>query len=379
MSNHVWHFCALTLGFAAITACSGAPDEKSEDLADNAEALTGHSRTGAVFTMSNAANGNSVLAFERAADGSLEAAGETPTGGLGTGASLGSQGSVTLSGDNRFLLVVDAGSNEISAFAVHGTHLTLKSKVASGGMMPTSVTERDHLVYVLNAGSTANISGLWLDPLGHLTPIAGSTRALSAAAPAPAQVAIAPRGLGVVVTEKGTNLIDVFDMRRDGTLGTAQSHASSGGVPYGFGFSPRGTLVVSEAMPGAVSSYSLSRWHGFMTTSASVPDNQKAPCWVVVTQDGRFAYTANAGSQSISGYSLSDNGSLQLLDSSGVTGSMGQNSKPLDMAVDGHKHLYVVDAGNHALDGFEIGQTGILSPVASTGGMPDSIVGVAAM
>ena len=41
---------------------------------------------GAVYVMTNAANGNAVMVFNRAADGALSAAGTFVTGGLGTGA-----------------------------------------------------------------------------------------------------------------------------------------------------------------------------------------------------------------------------------------------------------------------------------------------------
>lgn len=379
MKTHNWDWCALAMVVALPTACSGTSEESESSTTQSEAALHDESRGGAVFTMSNDASANTVFAFHRSADGSLDAAGQYASGGLGTGASLGSQGSVRLSEDGRFLLVVNAGSNDISSFAVHGTHLTLRSKVASGGMMPTSIAERDHLVYALNAGANSNIAGFWLDALGRLWPIVGSTRALSASMPSAAEVAIAPRGLGVVVTEKGTSLIDVFEQNFDGTVGNAQTHASSGAVPYGFDFSPSGILVVSEATPGAVSSYRFGRSGAFSTISATVPDYQHAPCWVVVTHDGRLAYTANAGSSSISGYSLSRDGSLQLLDANGVTGDMGQNAKPLDMAIDQAHHLYAIDAANHVIDGFAIGEKGSLTPVTSATGLPSTLVGVAAM
>jgi 6-phosphogluconolactonase (cycloisomerase 2 family) len=327
--------------------------------------------------MSNAAEGNSVLAFKRSDSGMLEAAGEFPTGGLGSGASLGSQGSVTLSEDGRFLLVVNAGSDEVSSFMVHGAELTLKSRVSSGGTHPTSVATRNRLVYVLNAGPASNITGYWLDLRGMLHAIPGSTRSLSTDTPSAAQVAIAPTGLGVVVTEKGTNLIDTFALRHDGTLANLETHASSGGVPYGFDISPQGVVVVSEAAAQAVSSYSLSR-HAFSTISASVGDMQKAPCWLVITRDGRFAYTANAGSSSISGYSLMRDGTVTLLDAGGVTAALGAGGKPLDLATDTQRHLYAVDAGNHAIDGFAISGTGALTPVASVTELPATTVGIAA-
>ena len=196
--------------------------------------------------------------------------------------------------------------------------------------------------------------------------------------PSAAQVAIAPRGLGVVVTEKGTSLIDTFSFRHNGTLDSAVTHASSGSTPYGFDISQNGTLVVSEAVAGAASSYSLTARGAFSTISGSIGDDQKAPCWLVITKDGRFAYTANAGSSSISGYKLDHDGSLQLLDSNGVTASTGENGKPLDVAVDHNQHLYALDAGNHVIDGFAIGNAGALTPVSSTTGMPETMVGIAA-
>jgi len=373
-----WHWFVLAWGGWALTACGAASPEDVAATQSSEQSLSHRTRDGAVFTMSNATAGNKVLAFARDDDGMLMPAGEYATNGMGTGASLGSQGAVTLSSDNRFLLVVNAGSNDISVFAVHGTRLSLMDKVSTGGMMPTSVAERDHLVYVLNAGSPANISGFWLDLSGRLHAIAHSTRALSMDAASPAEVEIAPNGLGVVVTEKGTNSIDTFALRRDGSLDAAVVHASSGGVPYGFDFAPNGVLVVSEAAPGAVSSYTLNRRGGFTTVSASLSDMQKAPCWLVVSKDGRFAYTANAGSESISGYSLALNGKLQLFNDGGVTASTGTGSKPLDLAFDLNHHLYAVDAGHHLIDGYQQRRDGSLMPITSTDAMPDSIVGIAA-
>src|SRR5262245_57767217 len=73
---------------------------------------------GQVFTMSNASAGNAVLAFSRAADGSLRALGSFTTGGNGTNAGLGNQGGLALDEEGRTLVVVNAGSNDITAFRV---------------------------------------------------------------------------------------------------------------------------------------------------------------------------------------------------------------------------------------------------------------------
>src|SRR5262245_59321990 len=135
---------------------------------------------GQVYSMSNSTAGNSVLAFNRSADGSLTYSTSYSTGGLGTGGGLGNQGAIQLDEAGKTLVVVDAGSNEISSFRVDGDgSLALADKVASGGSMPISVTISGHLVYVLNAGGAGNISGFTLSSQGDLAPIAGSTRPLS--------------------------------------------------------------------------------------------------------------------------------------------------------------------------------------------------------
>ena len=87
---------------------------------------------GAVYSMTNAAAGNSILIFDRAANGALTAAGSVATGGKGQGSGLGSQGALTLSADQRWLLAVNAGSNDVTAFSVTDDGLQWRSKTPSG-------------------------------------------------------------------------------------------------------------------------------------------------------------------------------------------------------------------------------------------------------
>ncbi len=106
------------------------------------------------------------------------------TGGLGSGAGLGSEGSVTLSANGRWLFVVNAGSNQISAFSVRENGLTLTDVVDLGGLMPISLTVRGSLVYVLNAGGSGNITGFRLRAHGKLAPLAGTTQPSAMEGPA---------------------------------------------------------------------------------------------------------------------------------------------------------------------------------------------------
>src|SRR5439155_1643180 len=169
----------------------------------------------------------------RAADGTLGAAGTIATGGTGTGGSLGSQGAVALSDDGRRLFAVNAGSNDVSVFDVGPTGLSLASQTASGGTLPISLTAHGSLLYVLNAGGAGNISGFSVGATGGLTPFAGSTQPLSGTNVGPAQVSFSPDGRRLVVTEKNTNLLDVYAVDANGVASGRAAGATavvSGGV-----------------------------------------------------------------------------------------------------------------------------------------------------
>src|SRR2546430_2230489 len=101
----------------------------------------------AVYTLSNQPSGNQVLELSRAADGSLVQTGAYATGGLGTGAGLGSQNAVIVTADRQFLLAVNAASNSVSAFAFGRHGLKLLNVVPSNGVTPISVTAHDNVVY----------------------------------------------------------------------------------------------------------------------------------------------------------------------------------------------------------------------------------------
>lgn len=340
-------------------------------------------RTGDVYVMTNqpAPAGNSVIVYHRDAQGALTPMGSFATGGngMGTGADpLGSQGALTLSDDQRLLFAVNAGSNSVSVFAVIGDQLRLLNTAGSGGVMPVSVTVRHNLAYVVNAAGTPNISGFTLDPeTNRLLPLAGSSRNLpGGTGSSPAQISFSPDGSALIVTEKGTNSIDVFALD-DELAGPGASFPSSGATPFGFSFGHDGVVVVSDAGPNAASSYKLGHDDGLVVISGAVPNGQAATCWLLVPQDGNFAFTANAGSGSVSSYAVAPNGSLSLLEA--VAGSTGAGSAPTDMALTGDsRFLYVRAGGSGSVVGFRIGDGGTLTPVATGTGVPSGSQGIAA-
>jgi len=337
---------------------------------------------GAVYTMSNAPDGNKVLIFDRLADGRLVRAGAASTGGSGTGTGLGNQGGLVLTGNEKWLLAVNAGSNSISVLNVRRRGLRLVEVHPSGGIRPVSVTEHRGLVYVLNAGSDS-IAGFVLGRDGRLRPLDGSERPLSGAGTDPAQIEFTPRGDALVVTEKATNKIVTFEIGQGGLAGDGHVQDSNGQTPFGFAFGKRDQLFVSEAFGGAenasaTSSYEIDREGVLRTISASVGTNQTANCWVVVTPNGRFAYVTNTGSGSISGYAIDFDGTIELLDADGRTAVTGEGSAPIDLALtDSGRFLYSLNSGTNTIGAFRVHSDGSLTRLPFTGGLPSGANGLA--
>ena len=326
----------------------------------------------AVYAITNATSGNGVATYARSADGTLSYAGTYATGGLGTGANLGSQGAVTLADNGKHLFAVNAASNSISEFSVKHDGLRLEATFSSNGVLPISVTANKNLLYVLNAGSSS-ITGFKIDGNGRVESIDGSTQPLIGTAPA--QVAFAPSGSALVVTEKGSGTLDTFAVS-SGVAQPGVSSPSAGATPFGFAFDGLGRAFVSEAA-GSASSYAIDAAGAHVITGAAVT-HQGAPCWLVVTTDGRFAYTANAGGATISGFSIDANGALTLLDATGATAVLGAGAHPLDEAVssDG-QFLFVLVDGRHTIAGYRIGADGSLAPLGEVGTLPAGAVGLA--
>lgn len=320
----------------------------------------GRRDVGHVYQATNAAGGNAVQVFDRAADGRLTAGPLVATGGLGTGASLASQGGIVR--DGRTLLVVNAGDDTVSSFAITERGLELRDVEPSGGDQPVSVTVHDDTVYVLNAGSDT-ISGLRLGDKGRLRPINNSTRPLSGTGTGAAQIQFSTDGDALVVTEKATNRILTYPVGRNGRAGAPTVNQSAGTVPYGFDIDRRDTVIVSEAATGSTSSYRL-RDGALSTVSAAVPLNQGAPCWLVLSVDGRFAYTTNAASGSISSYRVGRDGSLTLLAS--VAGTPGAGPTDVARSADG-RNLYVRVRTGEVVS-FAIAADGSLTNLGTVGG-----------
>jgi 6-phosphogluconolactonase len=333
----------------------------------------------AVYVQTNAAP-NEVIAFRRAANGSLEPMGNVATGGDGDGSPhLQSQGSVVLTGDGKHLLVTNAASGDLSVFSVASDGaIELRERVHTGST-PRSVDEHDGLVVVLNAGEP----GLASFRLGSegIVPVEGGRQALEADAD-PAQVAFGPGGSMVAITERGTDSIVTYEVAADGTFGASSAVASEGPTPYGFAFTSGGTLVVTEAFraeKGAAAASSYTLVDGSLEArTASVGNGRSEICWAVVTPDDRFAFATNFADGAVSRFGIAEDGSLSLEDATaGISVDGAPGLRDEDISGDG-RFLYAIDTDGGRIYGWSVDVDGTLDPVGSWEGLPETVAGLAA-
>jgi 6-phosphogluconolactonase len=341
-----------------------------------------NSSTGAVFIMTNNADKNEVIAFERAADGSLGQSHSYDTEGRGSGGTsdpLESQGSLTLSPDHSLLFAVNAGSGTVSTFSVHKAELTLLSKTPSFGVQPSAVAEYQGLVYVLNSGGPGSVVGFRLDYGGQLKQIPNSTAFLTGTTSGGASLAFSPNGHILVVTERVTNNIDAFTVKADGTLTPIVVNSNPAPGSFSVTFAPNGVAIVSEtglasATNGsAISSYEVNANGTLTAISHSVPTLASGNCWNVVTPDGTKVYTSNPGSNSVSGFNIGKNGTLTPIAGT-IVGSLPSDSHNVDIAITANgKYVYTIDSQSGNIGIFEVGSDGILNSLGQAGDLPKSV------
>jgi len=341
--------------------------------AASADSWHGHHARDYVYLDDNPAAANTIAGFVRNADGSLTALAGSPfaAGGVGLGASLGSQGAIQVTDDGRYLLAVDAGSNQISVLRINNDGSLAPvagSPFASGGLEPNSIAVSDNLVYVENAGGTApNFTGFWLGRGGRLTPIPNSTVTVAAGANANLGDVLfnndGTRLVGVEVGPKtGPSQIDSFTVNRNGTLTAAPGspYPAQGLGPFGSQFSPinPNQLFVSNAHNGAglgtVSAFNDS-WNGTLSPIGASPyaNGQTAPCWLVVSHDGEYLYAFNTASATVSSYSIARDGTLTLVGTSAPVSGIVGGGTDITLSTD-DSTLYLNEGGNHTVAAFTV-------------------------
>lgn len=143
----------------------------------------------------------------------------------------------------------------------------------------------------------------------------------------------------------------------------------------------RRAAIVSEAFggaagAGAVSSYSVEDEGAISPATGSLGNQQTSPCWLTLSKNGRYAYTANTGSGTVSAYKVGHEGALTLIN--GVAGVTGEGTRPADLAVSKNGHfLYVRNGGTGTISAFQVQSDGALVSLGTTGALPNGSTGIA--
>ena len=379
----------LVLATLALGACADGAVTPLESSAPTPSASVDGQRSadpseasGAVYTLTNAASGNGVVAFHRAADGSLTPLGTVATGGLGTGGTLDpltSQFATVLNERHDALFAVNAGSDQLSSFRVGADGaLTLASTVSSGGSRPVSLAVHGNLLYALNANDNT-LSGFRVTGGARLVALPGSIRSLAAGADGAAAARFTADGSHLIVSERVSNRLEVFPVREDGRLGTPVVSPSHGAAAFGFEITTRDQPIVSETQ-GALSSYALAASGALTPITASISTDGAAACWVTITSDGRFAYTTNSASNTLAGFAIDAAGQLTPITPGAATGDSGPGAVPIDLDHVGSRFVYTLEAGQGNIGTFVIGEGGTLvaRPDVNAGPAASGMQGLAA-
>ena len=327
--------------------------------------------SGEVYVQTDATSGNAIVVYHRNSDGTLTQAGQYATGGLGgilAGSvvdHLASQGSLTYDSEHGLLYAVNAGSNTVTVFGVHGDHLVRHQVIGSGGSFPVSVATRGNVVYVLNARDGGSVQG-FLRVGASLVRVPSWHRALGLDASqtpeftsTPGQVAFTPDGRQLVVTTKGNgNDIDVFAVSPGGAPSAHPVvNADPGAVPFAVSFDAGGHLAVAEAGTNSVATFTVGH-DGKLTLISRAATGQMATCWIA--RDGSLFYASNAGSASVSGYADFGSGALHALGNT----TAGAGTVDAVASPDG-RDLYVQGGANGTVSEFAVHANGSLTGIGS--------------
>lgn len=361
-------------------------------------------RPGAVYAATNDPAGNEIRVFSRRSDGRLTPAGDFETGGLGSGnfeqsansVVLGNRG-INFSGSERFLFTTNTNSDSVSVFRVVPDGLELV-EVEEGGQLdrPISVTVSNGIVYALNsdrpqcASLNATITGFTLDQGGRLTPISGSTRPLAGNGPpfsGCTQVSFNKSGDVLAVTEKNADVISTYRVGRDGLASQPIRNETPGIGPFGFTFTQTDRLLTTENNGqaeglGAASSFRIEKDATLTAVSGDVRNTQTDTCWIVVTDNGKYAYVSNAMSNNISSYRVRPDGTMTLLEP--IAGRTDELPRPVVISEDltlseNSRYLYARNARDGDIFAFEVQSDGKLVEIQSLPAAlpPGGAIGVA--
>jgi hypothetical protein len=198
-----------------------------------------------------------------------------------------------------------------------------------------------------------------------------------------------------LVTEKTTNILDVYPLDAAGEAGPPTIENSPEMTPFGADFTnfpTGGVYILAEAhintgrnaVPNAstVSSLLISETAVDAPVvepiTGSAPTGQTAGSRTQITSGDQFVYITNTVSATITGFRIARTGALTILTANGITAQLPVASQPTEMAF-ANGFLYTITAGDRSLNIFKVNSDGSLTVQAGLPGIfPISVTGLAA-
>jgi 6-phosphogluconolactonase len=326
-----------------------------------------------VYSISNAAPNNTLIKFTQRGNGTLKKVQTIRTGGSGGLAPqpgceppggcpmLDTQSEVVVW--KRLVFAVNAGSDTITSFIEKKNGRLKRVDVqSSGGDFPNSIAVKSGVLYVLNSHSDS-IAGFRFDKSGEIRRILNSVRPLAAnqinQVLSPRQIGFDRTGRVLIVTRLSPlpGGIDTFLLNSKNRPGQAIANAPTTPLPFGFAVDRNNNLVMSQvsappelAMPGNTATYDINTQTGQLTPIETVTSDGVAPCWVVITRDGRYAFVVNTGGgappTTVTRYGLTSAGDLSLLGVTGENNTNGDQFARTDEVLSRNgRYLFVLNPG----------------------------------
>ncbi len=330
-----------------------------------------------VYANNDVSGANTVSAFSVGVNGALTPVPGSPfaTGGRGVGGGFYATNRLTVCAIGNFLYVSNAGSNDVSAFAINPTTGVLTP--VPGSPFPTegngkdgiglAATPNNQFLYATNSGSN-NVTIFSIGPNGALTRLAGTPVALNLE---PDGVKVSPDGrfLAIGAPRNSGGLIAMFSIAPDGGLtrvaGSPFPDGGSGSVA-GVDINCAGNLlfaglatsgqtqvgVFNIASNGALAPITGSPFSFASGFNSNVP---------LLGPNDRLLFVSNQQSDTITVLNVAPNGTPTLVQGSPF--AIPGGDEPAGMATNRAGTLLYVTNLNNRVSVFRIEADGKLTPV----------------
>ncbi len=319
-----------------------------------------------VISSTNDSIQNEIVGYRRNSNGKLDSLFTLSTFGKGINGPLRSQNSMLWTKEGKFLLVCNAGSNDVSVFKIDGENVTFLNKYSSGGQTPVSITQYKDFIYVLNSGHHGILSGFKITQDGTLNPIPGINIEVDTMVSGPAQASFTCDGSGIIITCRSSNKIIGFQMSKDGIPVGKTSISSNTEVPYGFDLDEDGKIFVTEAKQSGISVYQWKNGKELEKLFDLSKDLHTAACWIKLTKDRKYAFVADADPKNIAGFQIAKTGQCTLIKSDGKSSST--ENTPTELTIVDDQFLYVSSIRNSAIEVYQIDGSGNLIKIQKLDG-----------